>query len=340
MNRIELPALRAGDPLGFLATLGLLRVLSGRCGIEAHLGWDGLSGPARIHTPLADVDEMVSVLAAWIDSLDPEERLVDTELPGFPMSQSADVYEPMRMSLDGAVECARRFVDGNGRGDDEDAVIATSWFGSLVNQLAEGRPGNPKRLERERELSPFVALRGRQTVAQVFGSTIEAVQGDTPRFIHEALVGWRRVDGFSGANFDARAVRDAGVLQSKKVPDAGVPGATILALQALPMCRLVGDGSRGSSTLWQRQRVEGRWGEWLVWPVWRSTLDVEAVGVLIEHPSLRLRGLEIDRSREGRRQELTALDVTAVWAAPREKLGNADGPIGSPRLVWPSTASA
>lgn len=337
MNRIELPALRAGDPLGFLAALGLLRALSGRCGIEAHLGWEGLSGPAQIHTPLADVDEMVSVLAEWIDSLDPEERPVDPDLPSFPLPRSSAIREPMRMSLIAAIQVASDFVNDDGVSGDRDAVIATAWFGSLVNQLAQGRPGNREREKDERDLSPFVAIRGQQTVAQVFGQTVQVVQRDAPARLREALTGWRRVDDFSGANFDARAVRDAGVLQSKKVPDAGVPGATLLAMQALPMCRLVGDGSRGQSTLWQRQRVEGRWGEWLVWPVWRTALDVGAVEVLIEHPSLRLRGLEIDKTKA---QELTALDVTAVWAAPREKLGNADGPIGPPRLVWPSGASA
>lgn len=329
MNRVALPALRGDDPLGFLATLGLLHVLARRCRIDCRVGWPRLGDGAVLESPLSDVDQIVEALTAWIGGLDPEERPVDPELLGFPLMRTSAVREPMRMSLTDAVALAGRITGADG----EEAEAATAWYGGLVNQLAAGRPGSAKRVDDERELSPFVAIRGQQTVGQVFGDTLKAVRGDPQRHLGEALTRWRRVEGFSGANLDARAVRDAGVLQAEKVRDAGVPGATFLALQAPALCRLVGNGTRGAATLWQRPRIDGRRREWMVWPVWRPLLDVDAVRVLIEHPTLRL---EDGAPRRNPDRQRHALGVLAVCAAPRERLNNADGPIGPRRILWPS----
>src|SRR5690606_5684000 len=70
---------------------------------------------------------------------------------------------------------------------------------------------------------------------------------------------------------------------SGEASTVGVPGATWLAIMALPLFRIGGDGRRVSATLW---RSAPRQPAAMVWPLWRQPLDVQSVVTLLEHPAV------------------------------------------------------
>jgi len=196
--------------------------------------------------------------------------------------------------------------------------VAARWWCATVNQLGIEQG------DRFCELTPLYARTGRQTLYQLYHDYLDAV-AKRPSLLREALVEWRRVPDDSGANIDSRALRDAVVGGNGKALNAAVPGATWLALMAVPFFPLGGDGVRPFAIGWDTTRPGGR-PRTLVWPVWREPLDRAVVEVLVAHPLVRAaedsHGLE-------------ALGVVAVLRASRQRLANSDGPLQPASVVWP-----
>jgi hypothetical protein len=99
----------------------------------------------------------------------------------------------------------------------------------------------------------------------------------------EAFTGWRRHEGFTGEYLDHRVLNDAAASATGKSGERGVPGATWLAVMAIPLLRVAVDRGRAGGTLWRRRGQESV----AVWPLWQPALDVAAVRVLLEHPAVK-----------------------------------------------------
>lgn len=304
-HMLELPALDGRDPLGFLAALGAFRLLSEESDDEVRLSFSDQSAVARLHSPYESCDEVVGALKAVLGRIPDGGYLPDVK-PGFPLPAGTGA-DPMRVkpredySPGGSQRkntLYERAVSGGG-------TSALSWLSVLVTDLARDDGGRAA-------LTPFSAPFGKMNVRTFVDAPTRAVRNN-PEHLREALVGWRRTPGFIGEFFDHRAWRNpADDAQGGSVA-SGVPGATWLALMALPLLRIGGNGQAVSATLWQPTRPP-----LMAWPIWRQPLDLPAVRTLIEHPDLSVerRGGEA-RLERGKAAVLRALGVFAVGAAQR-----------------------
>jgi hypothetical protein len=302
-HRLTLPALDGRQPLGFLASLGLLRLLSDETAEDTALSFSDTTAQAILHGPYSDLEAVVDVLGSVV-----KDMAADSLLPrvpgGYPLrkagTRGGDPMRGERARHREAVELVRQ-VGG------EEAV---RWHTTLVTDLATDAKGNVA-------LTPYSAPVGQQTVKSSFEKTLSLVRAD-PRHLHRALSGWRRVPGYTGEYLDHHVLRTAADLPLGDSSEIGVPGATWLALMALPMLRLTGDGTSVLASLWRRvarQRV-------MLWPLWRQPLDMPGVVTLIEHPAINVLSIEgtatgYDFSLRTDATHWPALGVFTVGAARR-----------------------
>lgn len=341
---IVLPALRSHDPLGVLAALGTLDVLSRQERLDVRLGWEGLGGAAVIEVDLPDVDAVAERLRHVAVGLRDSGRAVPCDgglIPArfTPAERGArkaagieEKNDPMRASPAVVRDRMRTVAALEREGD----TATPRWASALVTMLGRDR-------DRNCALTPLYAPAGQQVLGQLFEKY--AAMAAKPGSVLDALVAWRRVpDG--GANLDYRDLRDAVVSARGDPENATVPGAIWLALMAVPMFRQVGDGNHGEAVGWMPDRRHGRPRN-LVWPVWREPRSPEAVEVLLAHPDVRkaAAGIAVMRDeppavgrkrRDQTARRLGALGVVAVCRAGRAPLGNADGPLRAARVVWPA----
>ncbi len=296
---VELPALDGRDPLGFLAALGVLRLLSEELSPEVRLAFSDRTATALVHGPLGTVPEVVDVLRAVVDRTSADGVLPDAAVR-FP-TPAGDGTDPMRVPRDELRALHGRFP----------GVVERQWLSVLLTDLAVDSKGRAAQ-------TPYTAPSGKQNLRSFFANSAVAMRESPDRLI-EALTGWRRVAGFTGEYLDHRVLRStADHPEGANGQEAGVPGATWLAIMALPWLRLTGDG-RGSvtATLWRR--IAGRRQAAMLWPLWRQPLDGYAVRVLLEHPAIQPE-VRADGRLAVRRSKVTGLGVFLVCAAEREKV--------------------
>ena len=333
MPVLNLAALRSDDPLGFLAALGLVETCSTGLGTNARLGWSGLGEGAQLCSDFSSVDELAGALHSLAERLAADGRVVPPPDPSLVRKRLTDTErkakikakgfkppnDPMRMEIEDAIACYAAAQGSELRGESSGA----RWLLGIVGQLSPiDKSGNVAYCD----VTPLYAPAGQQTMHQLYEKYLQLV-ARSPQLVHEALTGWRRSPSDSGANLDWRDIRDAAAASSGKSENAGVPGATWLALQSAPFFRLVGDGVKGEATGWVKGSRRGR-PRTLRWPVWRPLLDRAAVGVLLEHFEIRK-----DRPEPG---ALAALGVVAILESTRRSSGNSDGPLRQAKVRWAS----
>jgi CRISPR-associated endonuclease/helicase Cas3 len=289
-----------------LAALGALRLLTWATDDRVRLSFHPATATARLTGPFTTVEEVADELAAMVGRMGPQQTLPGISRSWPPPSSSGP--DPMRVARSAYRDLAARAGEA-----------AQPWLSCIATDLAVDNESKSRCA-----LTPFMAPAGRQNVATFFTKPLEYLRGDAEP-LYEALASWRRVDGYTGEYFDHRAIRGAGDLPSGKATNAGVPGASWLATQALPLLHLTGDGQDPQTALWHRL---GRRGV-MCWPVWEPELDLAAARALITHPVLtRLRPdpqdsgtLEIEADR------LRPLGVIVAAAAERRAMPNSAGPL-------------
>lgn len=320
---VELPALDGRDPLGFLAALGLLQVITTGHGHGVRLAFSARTGCAILHSPLPGIDAIAADLAGVV-SRTRDGRVIDGAGPGFPLRKAsrgtgaAGQADPMRVPRENFRTLLAE-VQALG------TPAAAAWLAVLVTDLAVDR-------QNRTALTPYTAPSGQQSLWTFFEKPVTAVRAEPSR-LTEALTGWHRIDGFTGEYLDHRVLRSAADHPAGRSSEAGVPGATWLATQALPLLRLTGDGQTPAATMWHRV---GRRNV-MIWPLWRPPLDQHAVRVLLEHPLLRpapvngpssLPSLRVDR------RKLEPLGVFAICGAERQLIeGRKNAGILAPLAV-------
>lgn len=303
---VELPALHGRDPLGFLAAIGLHRLITGEVGSTVGLSFSNVSGCAILHSPLTSTSAIAAVLEKIVSRADDKTAIVGID-DRFPLakpsratsrnSDSPGESDPMRVPRTQFPDLVRRVAE---LGDD-----ALAWLSVLVTDLAVDRQGRAA-------LTPYCAPSGQQSLRTFFATPLQAVRRE-PHHLQEALDSWRRLDNFTGEYLDHRAIRDAGHHPRGKSVEAGVPGATWLATHALPALRLTGDGTRPAATLWHTHNQRPV----IIWPLWRTPLNHQATKTLLQHPQLHPLPnptLTINQTA------LTPLDVFDIAAAERQPI--------------------
>jgi hypothetical protein len=297
-HTLHLPALDGRDPLGFLASLGLLRLLAEE-GADVRLSFSDQTATAILHSPYSSAEEIAAVLQGVVA------KSPDSVIPGVPAAfprakvgtKGSDPMRAERAKYLAHVATVRQ----------DAGKAALRWQAAIATDLACDREGKVI-------LTPFFAPSGQQTVRSFFEKPVTMIRMEPQRLV-EALTAWRRIPGVTGEYLDHRVLRSKADHPRGESAEIGVPGATWLAIMALPLLRLTGDGASARCTLWRR--LPGRQSV-MVWPVWRQPLDVPAVVTLIEHP-----GITIDIV-DGRYLTDTAswpaLGVFAVTAATRRSV--------------------
>jgi hypothetical protein len=315
---LHLPALDGRDPLGFLASLGLLRVLA-QDGADVQLSFSEQTATAVLQGPYGSADEVAAELQNVVV------RNPDSVIPGIPAGfprtkVGTKGSDPMRVGRDEYrrhVETVRQSV----------GQVALRWQAAIATDLACDKEGKVV-------LTPFFAPSGQQTVRSFFEKPLTLIRREPERLL-EALIAWRRVPGVTGEYLDHRVLRSKADHPRGESAEIGVPGATWLAIMAMPLLRLTGDGASARSTLWRR--LPGRQAV-MVWPVWRPPLDVSAVVTLIEHPDVTID--VVDGQYVTDSTAWSALGVFAVAAATRRPVeGRKSAGVLTPVTVVPRVGS-
>jgi hypothetical protein len=311
---LHLPALDGRDPLGFLASLGILRLLA-EDGVDVRLSFSEQTATAILHGPYGSAAELAAVLQGVVA------RNPDSVIPGVPAGfprpkVGTKGSDPMRVGRDeyrAHVETVRQSI----------GQLALRWQAAIATDLARGD-------ESKVILTPFFAPSGQQTVRSFFEKPMIMIRREPERLL-EALTAWRRVPGVTGEYLDHRVLRSKADHPRGESAEIGVPGATWLAIMALPLLRLTGDGTSARSTLWRR--LPGRQAV-MVWPVWRLPLDLAAVVTLIEHPDITID--LVDGQYVTDRTTWSALGVFAVAGATRRPVeGRKSSGVLTPVTVIP-----
>lgn len=311
---LHLPALDGRDPLGFLASLGLLRILA-EDGADVRLSFSEQTATAVLHSRYGSADEVAAALQDVV-AQNPDSMIPGVPA-GFPRTKvGTKGSDPMRVSRDEYREhvAAVRRTAGE---------MALRWQAAIATDLACDKEGKVI-------LTPFFAPSGQQTVRSFFDKPATIVRREPGRLL-EALTAWRRVPGVTGEYLDHRVLRSKADHPRGESAEIGVPGATWLAIMALPMLRLTGDGASARSTLWRRmtggQAV-------MVWPIWRQRLDLPAVVTLIEHPDITIDVADGQYITD--RAAWSALGVFVVAAATRRPVeGRKSAGVLTPVTVVP-----
>lgn len=295
-HAVEIPALDGRSPLGFLAALGLLNLLDGVTAEPPRLSFSPGSGTAVLRSPLASLEEVARQLGA-IAATAADDGAIAGINPRFPLRAGSGA-DPMRRPRDSYRQLAAEIRE-------LDARAAAYWLPHLLTDLAVDDSGRA-------DLTPYTAPSGKQNLRTFFSKPLHEVRA-SPGRIHEALAGWRRVEGFTGEYFDhhvLNAAADDPV--GRPGAESGVPGATWLATMALPLLRITGDGRNIAATLWHR--MERR--HVMIWPLWHQPLDRPAVQALLEHPCL----VPADPALTVHRTDWPALGIFAVQGAERQQV--------------------
>jgi len=142
-HTLHLPALDGRDPLGFLASLGLLRLLA-EDGADVRLSFSEETATAVLHGPYGSADEVAAVLH------DVAARNPDSVIPGipagFPLAKiGTKGSDPMRVGRDeyrGHVETVRQSVG-------QAALLASGHrHGPCLRQRGQGHTDSVLRSQR------------------------------------------------------------------------------------------------------------------------------------------------------------------------------------------------
>lgn len=314
-DAISLPALDGRSALGFLAACGAHRLLCDELGLDARLAWSVDDASARLAVPgSTTVDDIVRLLADVVESLDDGQLLPGAPVGFPPGGGGSDPIRKPRADLRVAVS------EWSGQ---LGADLMERWIPAMVTDLAVDQKGRCAH-------TLLAAPSGQQKFNTMFAKSLAEVRREPELRLREALVAWRRVAGVTGEYLDHRVLRSAADdSHGRTGEESGVPGATWLALMAMPWFVVGGDGKNRTGPAWQ---TLGRTSH-LVWPLWEPLLDESAVRVLLGHDALQL--VSVDgrlRAVDARRaQALGVFSISAARRAPIE--GRKSAGVLVPRAV-------
>lgn len=267
MTVLPLPALDGQTPLGFLAALGVLRLVAEHTEYPVRLAWSPRSATAVLHDAQPDLDSLVDDLTAVVRSI-PESGVLPRMSPDFPPPGEAP--DKLRLTRPALAGYAARVSEKDGEAGER-------WLSTLVTDLSVD--------DRQRvDISLFTAPSGKQSMRTMLEKPLELLRAN-PEYLREAVTAWRRYPGVTGEYLDHRVLFEAVDAPDGKPAKRGVPGATWLALMAYPLLRTSATGGEPISTCWQA--FPRPIGPRMVYPLWSAPLSPVGVQGLLAHPVLR-----------------------------------------------------
>lgn len=265
MTALDLPALDGRKPLGFLAAVGLTRLLTADdadgC-LPPRLSWKLSERTAVLHSRHDSVDAVAEALASVVAAI-PADAVLPGGPPGLPPPGAAP--DKLRVAPAELRHLASELLVGAN-------PEAEAWLASLVTDLCVDDRGRA-------DISLMAAPSGKQSMFTMLQKPLTLVR-DHPEYLREALVGWRRQPGVSGEYLDHQVLYDAADSGVGTAEERGVPGATWLAIMAYPLLRTTSAGADPITSGWHRRTGQPEF----VYPLWSEPLDTYAIVALLEHP--------------------------------------------------------
>lgn len=291
MNRVKFPALVGESPLAILAAIGTLRLIHDFVDGDARLSWDPDDRAPVLHSRLASVDAVVEELTSIVLGM-PKDVVVPGGPSTFPLERiGTKGPDPMRPAPGGMANLFETLAAGSCKSEIDTVAV---WIGSLVTDLAFKDSKSKKDEPKVSRVSQFISSAGQQTIATMLRKSHDSVRSH-PEYLHQALVGWRRVPGVTGEYLDHRARWDSGEDGRGKAEMRGVPGATWLALMSYPLWMTTANGKRPRTSGWHSEPGGGSLAEELRLPLWLEPLGPAAIIALIEHPELDRAWADMDQ---------------------------------------------
>ncbi len=322
------PALRGDEALGFLAAVGVVALAEQEPDVlgPIRLAWEGLRTPKAVYeSDCRNLDELGERLRTAFEAMRADKRALPGVDPSFPTKKVGSAGgDPMR---DAAA------VRGQRKSALDRWAAGERWNGRWLSALAAPAAVHQKG---HAELTLFYAPAGQMTLRGIFEQAIkETARVGGPS---DALTGWRRADGYQGANLDERAVRTAEFSTDGKPSTYGAPSPTWLALLAMRLFPVADDGRRPRTTGWLPVSLyPGYTRRSLVWPTWEEPLDAAAIRAICATSALN----ELAGDRDHLEAQLASnaatlrgLGIGAVFGASRRTADQADGPIGPAVPLW------
>lgn len=266
MTALPLPALDGRTPLGFLAGLGVLRLVAEFTTHQPRLAWSSSDATAVLHDAHSDIDELVDDLTDVVHGIP-----LRGVLPGL----SVD-FPPLGAAPDKLRLPREEFARYAAFVGETDGTAGERWLGALVTDLSVDD-------DQRTDITLFAAPSGRQSMRTMLEKPLALLRAN-PALLREALVAWRRYPGVSGEYLDHRVLFDAVDAPDGRPAERGVPGATWLALMSYPLMRTTAAENEPVTTCWQD--FGRRVGRRMVYPLWSEPLDPAAVGAVLSHPVL------------------------------------------------------
>lgn len=270
MNEIRMPALDAADPLGFLAALGVLRIVSLHDpGARLHWIQDGIwSAVLRTTDPLDLIEVLVADLERWRQGHPAVEFAVNADRKVQDLKHPPEDFRELMLELAEHPEAA--------------GFAAAYATGVAVDGSGQTKP------------TSFHFTAGQQ---RFMDAVLDLRASITKEDLEEALNGpWMGRVGPKDTRWRAASERSRALLHFDpgKERSSTVGGAAWLAFQALPLFPVVPLGRRAVTT-----GFTGRGkSEQFTWPVWSVPLSVDEVRALLGLAELAGTGAK-ERRRRG-----------------------------------------
>lgn len=329
MTTLLLPHLRANEPATFLAGIGVLSLVTVELGDStARLCWpEGPRGAASLDTVLfGELSGLSEGLRGIAQSMIDKNELLPEAGEGFPPRKEGKESDPTRTISRQEAASWARLARQEGR--------ARAWLAGIVatNDVVNAKDGKGRGTMMGRN-PVFDAGPGTVSMSGTLAKSRAAAAEDGA--LHEALLsGARRRDSIGGY-LDWRADRDAADLASKRDPsnfgDSVVAWLAFMALRCAPV--VSANGVVGSALCPPRRVPPFR--KPLVWPVWTTPIDLDAITVLLAHPAIQPVPGRADPGSDT--AALRALGVCALFASSRLAKGNNDGAYGPATELWART---
>ena len=307
MIAIDLPAMNGRKALGFLAAVGLTRLLTtdDPDGSDPpRLSWKPSTRTAVLHSRHDSIGTVVETLTRIVTAI-PDDAVLPGGPPGLPPPGAA----PDKLRVPPAV--LRTLASELSLHTNAEAE---AWMASLVTDLCLDDKGRSV-------ISLMAAPSGKQSMFTMLDKPLTLVR-DHPEYLREALVGWRRHPGVTGEYLDHQVLYDAADSGVGTAEERGVPGATWLAVMAYPLLRTTSAGADPVTTGWHC-----RAGQWeFVYPLWSHPLDTNAIVALLEHP---LWSASVDGNMPAEARTLSVFEVGRAQRRriPGRKFAGVLGPL-------------
>lgn len=331
MSTLPLPGLKGADPIGFLAAVGLLRVLTGGPFGVVKLAWSDDSGWSAILSTESACDEE-GLIAALTTHM--SQRAAASAFNGWgeidpdPSAGPSCWLSPRRLDdVKVPVESYRQLLSVTRSGTRMGCRETAEFYSGLGSELItlgnkdvikpsalHMTSGNQAFLESARELAlsldPNAPLHPKAAVPapDAFREAVFACDatGET---------GWKAADEFSAMGFDP--AREAVYALTATAPTSTGPRSTRaavwLAIEALPLFPVLPVKGRLHTRAFDHRATGFRW------PIWDGALTADSVRTALGLPEL----FDADASPES----LSRLAIRAVMGSERVTIGQGYGQL-------------